>query len=126
MKRMAIAFLALTFATAAPVLAEEPHGAVGVFCNSLDAAKAFVDTWKGGNPHNAIEKANQGRPEDCGTADVFVMTVERYGVVVNERGTWQFVKLHVLAQRVDGAIHITDVYQYSAERIAAPMKGSAI
>lgn len=120
LKCLAATILATSFMVPAPANAEEPHGAQGVFCQSLDGAKAFIESYKGGNPADALKTT-----KDCESAFLLVTTEERYNVVVNDLGVWRLVKLHVIAERVEGAVVFLDRYQYSAEKISEPVKGSA-
>lgn len=138
MHRMVTNFLVglglLSLMAGFPALAEEPHRAQGVFCETLDQARTFLETYDGTNRTEALKTANGTESYDnaCGLADVFILQVEQYDEVKAPTGTWTLVQVLVVgqAEQHDGWVSVTIVQpprpQFTAFLIEPPVVGTSI
>lgn len=96
----------------------------GVFCDTVDQAKAFLKAWDGDNTTQALQQINAPAPapKACGTAELLVVETNTFDTVENSLGKWLLVEIQVYAQIDETGTHPapSPVTQYTARKISEP------
>lgn len=131
LKCLSLTLPLLACTASAPVLADGPRHAQGVFCDTAEQITQFLDKWEGHDPNPAMKEVNTAAKKDnaCIFADVLLFASEPDAKAIpSKTGEWHLVRVVIVAMRTPtgAVVQTSPIPQYTATPEApAAVKGSS-